>query len=114
MDRPDTAGILKPMPLETTIKVDRDLRDRLNAAAREQRMTPSQLIGILLGEYERQRWVEAAVAEMRAAPKEVWDEYRREVESMDDSLMDGLEDEPPYPVPTWIAELDRKEGEADA
>ena len=102
-----TVGILDGMPLETTIKIDRELRDRLNAAAKQQRMTPSQLIEVLLGEYEQQRWVEAAVAEMRAAPQEVWDEYLREAESMDGSLMDGLEDEPPYPKPQWMIDFER-------
>ena len=98
MDPAHTLGILTSVALETTIKVDRDLRDRLNAAAREQRMTPSQLIGILLGEYERQRWVGAAVAEMNAAPPDVWDAYLREVDALDGAVRDGLAEEPPYPV----------------
>ena len=108
MARADTEGILAPMALETTIKVDRALRDRINAAAKEQRMTPSQLIEILLGEYEQQRWVEAAVGEMNAAPPEVWEDYLREVRSMDGSLMDGLENEPPYPKPEWMVEFERE------
>lgn len=106
MGNPYTAGILVAMAMDTTIKVDRALRDRLNAAAREQGMTPARLLDILLAEYERQRWVEGAVAEMNAAPPEVWADYLREVESMDDSLMDGLEDEPPYPLPRWIEWLE--------
>ena len=98
MAHSDTLGILESMPLETTIKVSRDLRDRINAAAKEQRMTPSSFLEVLVGAYERDRWIEAAVAEMNASPPEVWEDYMRDVRSMDSSLTDGLEDEPPYPA----------------
>ena len=108
MSRLDTAGVLASVPLETTIKVDRALRDRINAAAREQRMTPAHLLAILLDGYERQRWVEAAVAEMNAATPAVADAYAREVETMDGSLADGLEDEPPYPKPQWMIDFERE------
>lgn len=108
MDTANTERILPRMPLETTIKVDRALRDRINAAAREQRMTPAHLLAILLDGYERQRWVEAAVAEMNAATPAVADAYAREVETMDGSLADGLEDEPPYPKPQWMIDFERE------
>lgn len=98
MALPDTLGILAGMPLETTIKVSRELRDRINAAAKEHRVTPSRFLDALVARYEREQWIEAAVAEMNASPPEVWEEYMREVRSMDGSLMDGLEDEPPYPA----------------
>lgn len=107
MDTANTERILPRMPLETTIKVDRELRDRINAAAREQRMTPARLLTILIDEYERQRWVEAAVAEMNAAAPAVAEAYAREVETMDGSLADGLEDEPPYPKPQWMIDFER-------
>jgi predicted transcriptional regulator len=103
MAPPDTLGILERMALETTIKVSRELRDRVNAAAKEQRMTASAFLEVLVGEYERDRWFAAAVAEMHASPPEVIEEYMREVRSMDGSLMDGLEDEPPYPEPDFGA-----------
>ena len=44
MDTANTERILPRMPLETTIKVDRDLRDRINAAARLNGMSYSTFI----------------------------------------------------------------------
>lgn len=114
MSRPDTLGILSGVPLETTIKVDRDLRDRINAAAREQRMTPARFLAILLDEYLSERWARQAIAEMSAASPDVRAAYRREVESMDGSLTDGLEGEPPYPIDPadveWFDPREQDEG----
>ena len=97
MDTANTERILLRMPLETTIKVDRDLRDRINAAARAQRMTPARFLDVLLEDHEAQRWAEAAVAELAAAPAEVRAEELRAARSMDATLADGLGAEPPYP-----------------
>jgi len=113
MSRLDTAGILASVPLETTIKVDRALRDRINAAAREQRMTPAGLVAILLDGYERQRWVALAVAEMNAGPAD----EEEPPYPMPEGLIpfvhepDGAPDPDPYPTPRWIAELERGEAE---
>lgn len=76
----------------TTIKLDSDVRDRLNALAAERGCTAGSMVEQLLEDYlERQR-VELAVRQMREAPKEVWDEYMAEFRTMDGSLGDGLED----------------------
>ena len=114
MDTANTERILSRMPLETTIKVDRALRDRINAAAREQRMTPAHLLAILMDEYERQRWVALAVAEMNAASG---DDEEEPPYPMPEGLIpfvhepDGAPDPDPYPTPRWIAELERGEAE---
>jgi len=113
MDTVNTERILRRMPLETTIKVDRALRDRINLAAREQRMTPAHLLAILMDEYERQRWVALAVAEMNAEPGD--DE--EPPYPMPEGLIpfvhepDGAPDPDPYPKPRGIVELERSEAE---
>lgn len=93
MSRRDTTGILASVPLETTIKVDRALRDRIKAAARAERLTPARFLDVLLEEHEAQRWAEAAAAELAAAPVEA----ARDARALDATLADGLRDEPPYP-----------------
>ncbi|MFM7248157.1 MAG: hypothetical protein ACKO2Y_11915 [Actinomycetota bacterium] len=114
MDTANTERILSRVPLETTIKVNRELRERINAAAREQRMTPARFLGVLVGEYERQRWVALAVAEMNAAPD---DDDEEPPYPMPEGLIpfvaepDGVPDPDPYPKPRWIAELERREAE---
>lgn len=111
----NTVGILTDMALETTIKVSRDLRDRVNAAAREQRMTPSRLIEALLEEYEHERWMAGVVAEINAAPADDEPEppYPKP-EGFDDLELFRFDPLPPgepdpYPKPDWIRRL-----EADA
>lgn len=113
MDTVNTERILSRMPLETTIKVDRALRDRINAAAREQRMTPAHLLAILMDGYERQRWVALAVAEMNAGPADAEEPPYPMPEGLIPFVHepDGAPDPDPYPTPRWIAELERGEAE---
>jgi len=117
MDTANTERVLPRLPLETTVKVDRELRDRINAAVREQRMTPARLLGVLVGEYARQRWVALAVAEMNAAPDDDDDDDEEPPYPMPEGLIpfvaepDGVSDPDPYPTPRWIAELERREAE---
>ena len=108
----NTLGILADMALETTIKVSRDLRDRVNAAAREQRMTPSRLIEALLEEYEHERWMAGVVAEMNAASLDDGPEppypRPRGLDALEPFRFDALPPgEPdPYPRPSWLADAD--------
>ncbi len=85
--------MLLDMPLDTTIKVERILRERLRSAAKERNMTINQFMDALLHEYESDQWVAKAVAQMNAASDEVWAEYMAESAVWDVTSSDGLEDE---------------------
>lgn len=81
-------------PTHTTIKVTTKVRDDLNQAAAAEGRTAGSMIEKLLADYLWRLEVEAAKKAMREAPQEVWDEYMREFHEMDDSLADGLENDP--------------------
>jgi predicted transcriptional regulator len=78
----------------TTIKVTTKVRDDLNEVAAAEGRTAGSMIEKLLADYLWRLEVEAAKKAMREAPQEVWDEYMREFREMDDSLADGLKDDP--------------------
>lgn len=86
-------GMLLDMPLDTTIKVERILRERLRSAAKDRNMTINQFMDALLQEYESDQWAAKAVAQMNAASDEVWAEYMAESAVWDITSSDGLEDE---------------------
>ena len=108
----NTLGILESMPLETTIKVSRDLRDRINAAARDERVTPSSFLEVLVAAYELERLMEAAAAEMAAASDDDWDEppypkpawLRAQHEASPPQPLTPRSDDDPYPRPAWLDE----------
>jgi predicted transcriptional regulator len=81
-------------PTHTTIKVTTKVRDDLNEVAAAEGRTAGSMIEKLLADYLWRLEVEAAKKAMREAPQEVWDEYMREFHEMDDSLADGLENDP--------------------
>lgn len=60
----------------TTIKVPADLRDRINADARERGLTAAGLIEGLLDGYERRRRMEAFGRSVRSADAAYRDESR--------------------------------------
>ena len=78
----------------TTIKVSSSTRDKINALAAEQGLTAGSLVEKVLEDYLWRQQVEEAKRQMRAAPKEVWDEYMAEFHTMDASLSDGLDENP--------------------
>jgi len=80
-------------PTHTTIKVPTQVRDDLNKLAATEGRTAGSMVEKLLADYLWRLEVEAAKKAMREAPQEVWDEYMREFEAWDATLMDGLQDE---------------------
>ena len=76
----------------TTIKIDSDLRDRLNALASECGLTAGSMVERLLEDYLWRQQIDLAKRQMREAPAEVWEEYLAETRTMEGSLADGLED----------------------
>jgi antitoxin component of RelBE/YafQ-DinJ toxin-antitoxin module len=62
----------------TTIKVDSDLRDRINALAAEQGRTAGSVIEMLLEQYIARQKVETARRQMRSASPDVWAAYLAE------------------------------------
>ena len=81
-------------PTHTTIKVTTKVRDELNHLAAAEGRTAGSMVEKLLADYLWRLEVEAAKRAMREAPQGVWDEYMREFREMDDSLADGLKDDP--------------------
>ena len=81
-------------PTHTTIKVTTQVRDELNKLAAAEGRTAGSMLEKLLEEHLWRLEVEAAKKAMREAPQEVWDEYMREFHAMDNSLSDGLENDP--------------------
>ena len=75
----------------TTIKVDSDLRDRINALAAEQGRTAGSVIEMLLEQFLWRQEVEAAKRHMRAASPEVWADYLAETQRWATTDTDGLE-----------------------
>ncbi|MCW4457510.1 hypothetical protein [Microbacterium sp. MPKO10] len=71
--------------MATTIKVSAELRDRINADAREKGVTAARLIEKLLDAHERRQRMEAFGRATRGAESEYWDEYRE----WDVALNDG-------------------------
>ena len=80
-------------PHFTTIKVSAKVRDELNQLAAAEGCTAGNMLEKLLSDYLWRLQVEAAKRAMREAPQDVWDEYMREVNAWDATLLDGLEDE---------------------
>lgn len=80
----------------TTIKIDSDLRDRINGAAREQGVTAGSFVELLFERWLRDQRFAAMREAMAQTPTEQLDSYRREVALWDTTAADGLADEPPY------------------
>jgi hypothetical protein len=80
----------------TTIKIDSDLRDRLNGAAREQGVTAGSFVELLFERWLRDQRFAAMRAAMARTPDELAESYRREAAAWDAVATDGLANEPPY------------------
>ncbi len=83
--------MLLPMALDTTIKVERALRERIRTAAQAQNLTVNEFLTRLMKEHDRRDRMARAAAAMRAASPEVLEAYREETKIWDRALGDGLE-----------------------
>ncbi len=80
----------------TTIKIDSDLRDRLNGAAREQGVTAGSFVELLFERWLRDQRFAAMREAMARTPEDLAESYRRETVPWDAVAANGLADEPPY------------------
>lgn len=78
----------------TTIKVSKETRDRLNEVAAAEGRTAGSIVEKLLDEYLWRAKVELAKKQMREASPEEWADYMEEFRVWDNTLMDGLEEDP--------------------
>ena len=87
----DINSMLLDMPPDTTIKVERQLRERIRGAAQSKSMTINQFLETLMKDYERRDRMARAAEAMRSASPEVMAAYREEMKIWDRALMDGLD-----------------------
>ena len=87
----DINSMLLDMPPDTTIKVERQLRERIRGAAQGKSMTINQFLETLMKDYERRDRMARAAEAMRSASPEVMAAYREEMKIWDRALMDGLD-----------------------
>ena len=87
----DIDSMLLDMPPDTTIKVERQLRERIRGAAQGKSMTINQFLETLMKDYERRDRMARAAEAMRSASPEVMAAYREEMKIWDRALMDGLD-----------------------
>lgn len=74
----------------TTIKIDSEVRDRLNDLAARFGCSAGSMVERLLDEYLWRRQVDLAVAQMSAMTPEERREYQEEVDLWDTTSSDGL------------------------
>ena len=72
----------------TTIKVSSELRDQINQAARNEKLTAGGFIEHLMGNYERSRRLAAFGRAFKTADQTYYDEFAL----WDVTLADGLDD----------------------
>ena len=66
-----TESMLLAMALDTTIKVERALRERIRTAAQAQNLTVNEFLTRLMKDYERRDRMARAAAAMKSASPEV-------------------------------------------
>jgi hypothetical protein len=82
----------------TSIRIDRATHERLRQIAEKEHSTLSGVITELLDRYEQEefrRAVHEGFRRLREDPAE-WEAYKKMVEPWEATLLDGLEDEPPF------------------
>ena len=82
----------------TSVRVDQETYDWLKRRAKEESKPMGAVVTELIQQEERQafrRGMAEGFARLRQDP-EAWAGYKREFEAWDVTLMDGLENEPPY------------------
>ena len=87
-----TESMLLAMALDTTIKVERALRERIRTAAQAQNLTVNEFLTRLMKDYERRDRMARAAAAMKSASPEVMAAYREETKLWDVTSGDGLEE----------------------
>ena len=95
------------------VRIKPETHRRLQTLARESKRTLPEVLDEAISEYERKQFLEecnAAYARLRADP-EAWQEELEERALWDCTLMDGLEDDPPYPPEGMMTEAERAEKE---
>ncbi len=79
------------MALDTTIKVERALRERIRTAAQAQNLTINEFLTRLMNEHERRKRMARAAVAMKSASPEVMAAYREETRIWDVASGDDLE-----------------------
>lgn len=74
----------------TTIKVDSEVRDRLNAEARKRGLTAGSFVEELLDAWAREQRFAAIREAMAQTPRNLIDSYRAELSALDTLTDDGL------------------------
>ena len=85
----------------STVRINERTHQTLKELARASGKPMQAILEHAIEEERRRRFfdeADAAYAQLRADPK-AWAEYKEEMALWDTTLMDGLEDEPPYPLP---------------
>ena len=87
-----TESMLLAMALDTTIKVERALRERIRTAAQAQNLTVNEFLTRLMKDYERRDRMARAAAAMKSASPEVMAAYSEETKLWDVTSGDDLEE----------------------
>ncbi len=80
----------------TTVKISTETRDKLANLAATRKRPMSEVLAEIVERERRRAFLEeanAAYARIRADP-EAWADYQAEIQSMEGTLMDGLENDP--------------------
>lgn len=86
------------MPATATVRIHDSTRDQLRALAERRRATmPALLAELIQAELDRQMIADTVAAYDAMTPEQRAD-YHAELTAWDSTLLDGLEDESPYPV----------------
>ena len=86
------------MSATTSIRVSRDTHERLKHIAEKEHRALGDMIDLLVDEYQQQafrRAVHESFRGLREDPEER-KAYLKDMAAWDATLLDGLEDEPPY------------------
>lgn len=92
-----------------TVRIKPETHRRLQQLARDSKRSLPDVLDEAISEYERKKFLEGVredYARLRADP-EAWREELEERALWDVTLMDGLEDEPPYPPEEMLSEEER-------
>ena len=82
----------------TTIRVSIEVREKIAELSKAEGKTTAQLIKEMVEEREKQQFFEGLAEDFRRLRNdpEAWADYQNEIALWDSTLMDGLEDEPPW------------------
>lgn len=82
----------------TTIRVPTEVREKLAELSKSEGRPIGQLIQGFLDDYEERQFFKRLGEDFRRlqSDPEEWADYQRELAEWDATLMDGLEDEPPW------------------